>query len=1386
MLARTLLLCVLVLILGCVGSRGFVEVGQPQVHTRERLISERQSRAEWLRTELRASESLQANFQGFRDLRSFAGIYTSLRASIDPEAGDIAAAEAENEKLRLEAERWNLKRQVRDARQGYDDAGAGNPTNESPAPDDPQGYRDPAAPPTGDPVFNVNQGLISPAEAERTKAEQHPLDRFRDRLAMRNAVEAELRETQFDDAHDILGSELYGLTLDLAVLPGDSSSEFVEVDLHVSLARDDEAGADRLQALLNLYHDWLAFLPVRIEREVASWIWRIEELQDELDAIGAAVTEEDDGGETSRSNDAARRSEEQSIDQELRRMALEIFEVVSEERRRVKLLAKYATEEELPPASDSCFEQKLTDLRCRLFLATRDPYWISVDRTVLQRELTLAATQNGGPAGSGEAVENDGADNGDPVPEEGQALQKLGENDPFHELDTPDLLLAAMKRLYSSKARERLAQISRKGPDDEDRRNARLSNAKRSDFRKLLRLTVARQYQQSLSRLAVIRIDDERNFVHAEEPSADLIKLLGHGEIKASGGEQLCSGLRYQLLDKKDPASSPSLRAFVDRDVDTIDGCMLLGSLEFARILLVAERSLQAYAAQPTELAQSISDVSARETVTSTMVALQAMLPAEGVSADSQLELLRKSQERFHGILRQPLVVGFSRGGSRLGWVLGPKFSLRDGEAEFLHAHARYKVDAAIIVPGWVDKVFVKADAKWIHSRGGKVPGELVWPESDQFANGKIGIRLPQPADIMDRVMLALLSESSLLSQSSRGGLQRRPGPEVDSPGRSERRRLLAPGEQSLLVLGDQLWRNPQVFVGDQKATSVEVLADMSGLLAKFDRLDYPDVRPEDPQADTAIPQDLTVVTTFGVDRVEEAVAIRYDPGPTSSPPKGSSEATLRTSFLEAGSKERILFAFAKPKAFHSVKLELFDPKNSAKGELSGNKVGWDSEGKVLTVQAAGADWPNGAGARRLVDLQLLRFDRADQTTGTRVTPKERPKLALFPGKKERAFLAPAAGSNGELATEFTRAGSLPGERGIVLELEESAVPIFDVAYPGLFSTVAAGDLILELADTDVVLPLVRLEAKSGKYRMEVPKQALVDARKKLVKEAKATPRTAQLVYVGDDEGKAGRIVVPVYKGTNAVKLKFDQQQSDAGLTLLSDSVELPFRGRTARGLRTPDGKERLKLFQLDAAAKDLDENYPGWNRGGSVTVDFPGYGPTLVLDLLGSKGEAHTFGLLVPLGQDAALAAATVGKKAPSVKVGDKALTVASPSGAKVEFTVPDEASFTLAQASLTKPASGQVLIRFTLAADQQRNLKTDVLGRSLELRLTPTSGGSGTTREATATLTEDGSEIRCDFPLPAADALWPASGQSAVFDLALRLDDVTFQLSATQLTLQ
>jgi hypothetical protein len=281
------------------------------------------------------------------------------------------------------------------------------------------------------------------------------------------------------------------------------------------------------------------------------------------------------------------------------------------------------------------------------------------------------------------------------------------------------------------------------------------------------------------------------------------------------------------------------------------------------------------YTVEPKELAQNISDVAAAEKLSSLVLAASAALPKSGLNVGGYLDALDRSQLRLQAILRRPLVVGFvgsedqqeQKNVSSFGWALGPRFEIGPrGEAfrntphsgvRYRQAEAQHSVQATMAVPGWLDKIVFRyrvgwrdPSAQWPH------PRETPWGP-----NKCLSIDLPRD---YDAITSALLDRHESYDQVPTVLPAKSGDPRVAPY-------LLTEGEEkaAILIRGANLWRNPQVFIGGQKAETVLVLPDMGGLNVIFDKVRLPTTVDHG-----SARVDLTIVTSQGVARLPQAVQI--------------------------------------------------------------------------------------------------------------------------------------------------------------------------------------------------------------------------------------------------------------------------------------------------------------------------------------------------------------------------------------------------------------------------------------------------------------------------------------------------------------------------------
>lgn len=237
---------------------------------------------------------------------------------------------------------------------------------------------------------------------------------------------------------------------------------------------------------------------------------------------------------------------------------------------------------------------------------------------------------------------------------------------------------------------------------------------------------------------------------------------------------------------------------------------------------------IYAYAGTPKEQVQRISEVASRSQAIELALALQALRGNTGI--ESFLNYTKRNDAFFHALRRQPLVVGFghssaqqgpvsseSLGRADFGWVMGPRWAIRDDgkSGHFRHSVSQQGLSAVISVPSWWEDVELVVSRKWI-SEGGSVAVKTSGQETITYS-----VRLPaDPSSIL----AVLRSEPQIEPEAL--------------PDDSPAWKLTSGKPGQIVIRGRDLWRNPLVMVGGQKANDVSVLPDMEGIIARFDTVD--------------------------------------------------------------------------------------------------------------------------------------------------------------------------------------------------------------------------------------------------------------------------------------------------------------------------------------------------------------------------------------------------------------------------------------------------------------------------------------------------------------------------------------------------------------------
>jgi hypothetical protein len=251
----------------------------------------------------------------------------------------------------------------------------------------------------------------------------------------------------------------------------------------------------------------------------------------------------------------------------------------------------------------------------------------------------------------------------------------------------------------------------------------------------------------------------------------------------------------------------------------------------FCSLVRLLPLRVDPYAVTPKESIERIADLgisAARQELL-----LSAALTAGTVGVESALQEIEEMESQRQAVRRQPLVVGFATQGAPIsannangndeitefGWILGPRFAPRfggDAGFDFFHKVNQVPLAAVVSVPAWWLTASVEVHTCWSDVK--TVDDTLC---ATPMKKVKMEVKLPGDAEEVARALFPIA---------------RRPQPYLyrGSPdleiGRSEK----------IVIYGENLWRNPVVWLGSQPATDVEILPDMKGIAASFEKVQQP------------------------------------------------------------------------------------------------------------------------------------------------------------------------------------------------------------------------------------------------------------------------------------------------------------------------------------------------------------------------------------------------------------------------------------------------------------------------------------------------------------------------------------------------------------------
>lgn len=358
----------------------------------------------------------------------------------------------------------------------------------------------------------------------------------------------------------------------------------------------------------------------------------------------------------------------------------------------------------------------------------------------------------------------------------------------------------------------------------------------------------------------------------------------------------------------------------------------------------------------PQMYAQNISDVSSQVSLQQLALAVNAAI-AKPASLSETMVLTHQSEQLLQAIKRTPLAMGFANG-TNFGWFLGPAFGIKDGNATFTQVPTRQSFSVSIVVPAWIGHLTITGTRAWIDSDG-KFGGSQILSTND--------VALPGDMD-------ALISAIQ--------GRTERPAPVVDLSGQNLQ---VTTNEQTLLIRGNELWRNPAVFIGSTPAYTVDLLPDMRGLLAHFKTI----------SPGNEGKADLTVVTSFGADSLDNAITIASPSASvTNIPPSAKLISSFAANSTVPNAQQLVFSLTAIPAAFAGFSTNIYIGDGPGKWQaLADSDYKLDSNRTSVTIPVSIVTVPpTVAPTTYKVDL------------GLRLTPTATPS-SLFGGSNQPSFL---------------------------------------------------------------------------------------------------------------------------------------------------------------------------------------------------------------------------------------------------------------------------------------------------------------------------------------------------------------------------------------------
>ena len=293
------------------------------------------------------------------------------------------------------------------------------------------------------------------------------------------------------------------------------------------------------------------------------------------------------------------------------------------------------------------------------------------------------------------------------------------------------------------------------------------------------------------------------------------------------------------------------------------------------------------YGVSPSSQTQSISTLASASDTLALALALKAALPTKGLAGTGESTFLQNSMSKLDAFESMPIVMGYldtystdSTGSTvqtdlnkgkatEVGWIFGPRIVLDASKNNLRHEQvlSSQELSIDISVPAWWPRIRLRQQSAWIGNWGTQKDHDLIGDAFKSTAYGSNVIDVPLPTTSADLDNLTDQFAEIYLGRKIRRTLIRSVEPSV-------LRQCSDP--LNIQIYGENLWREPSVYLQGQQGTQITILPDMNGINVQFN---LNEIKPS--VADYSalkLKLKLTVVTSTGPAYAEIAVDCARSP----------------------------------------------------------------------------------------------------------------------------------------------------------------------------------------------------------------------------------------------------------------------------------------------------------------------------------------------------------------------------------------------------------------------------------------------------------------------------------------------------------------------------